>query len=142
MGLFDTIHCEYPLPDARHQGLEFQTKDLDCALDEYTITADGRLLRHVRRGGQESDRRVEWPLHGDVSIYTHVAGEDPSWIEYVVRFTHDRVEWIRPIEEVRPKGRRDTEEQATAEAYAQDPDSPGAEFDPAVWEGRGAPDKR
>lgn len=36
MGLFDTIHCEYPLPDVRHQDLEFQTKDLERFLDDYT----------------------------------------------------------------------------------------------------------
>lgn len=33
----------------------------------------------------------------------------------------------------------EAEEQATAEAYARHPDSPDAAFDPAVWEGRGAP---
>jgi predicted transcriptional regulator len=36
----------------------------------------------------------------------------------------------------------EAEEQATAEAYARHPDSPDAAFDPAVWEGRGASDKR
>ncbi len=102
MGLFDTIFCEYPLPDARHQALDFQTKDLECTLGKYTITRDGRLLRHARRSGRGPERDIEWPLHGDVSIYTHVAAEDPSWIEYVVRFTHSRVEWIRPAKEVRP----------------------------------------
>jgi predicted transcriptional regulator len=32
----------------------------------------------------------------------------------------------------------EVEEQATAEAYARQPDSPDAPFDPTVWEGRGA----
>jgi predicted transcriptional regulator len=31
----------------------------------------------------------------------------------------------------------EAEERATAEAYARQPDSPDAVFDPAVWEGRG-----
>jgi predicted transcriptional regulator len=31
----------------------------------------------------------------------------------------------------------EAEERATAEAYARQPDSPDAAFDPAVWEGRG-----
>jgi hypothetical protein len=98
MGLFDTIHCEYPLPDARHQELEFQTKHLECALDRYTITYDGRLIRHARRGwGAGPERDIEWPLHGDISIYTSDAAK--NWVEYTVRFTHGRVERIRPREE-------------------------------------------
>jgi hypothetical protein len=101
MGMFDTVHCEYPLPDARHQDLEFQTKNLECTLDRYTITRDGRLVRHARSGwGAALDHDVEWPLHGDIRIYTSVKSEDPPWIEYVVRFTHGQVEWIRPLAEV------------------------------------------
>jgi len=99
MGLFDTVHCEYPLPDARHQGLEYQTKDLECLLDNYTITRDGRLVRHASRFGGGPGHDIEWPLHGDISIYTSVKGEDPRWVEYVVRFTHGRVEWVRPLPE-------------------------------------------
>jgi hypothetical protein len=104
MGMFDTIHCEYPLPDARHQDLEFQTKDLECFLDHYTITREGRLVQQATKrgwGGADLDHDVEWPLHGDIRIYTSVKAEETSWIEYVVRFTHGRVEWIRPFEEVR-----------------------------------------
>lgn len=37
----------------------------------------------------------------------------------------------------------DAEERATAEAYARQPDnSPEVAFDPAVWEGGGAPGER
>ena len=43
MGLFDEVRCEYRLPDPAHQGLVFQTKDLENALDEYVITRRGRL---------------------------------------------------------------------------------------------------
>jgi hypothetical protein len=103
MGMFDTIYCEYPLPDARHQYLDFQTKNLECLLDTYTITVDGRLVRRARRGwgaGAGPERDIEWPLHGDIRIYTSVKSEDPPWVEYVVRFTHGVVEWIRPLAEV------------------------------------------
>src|SRR5690349_17995411 len=100
MGLFDTIRCEYPLPEARHQGLEFQAKALECAMNHYTINGEGRLIRHP--GGWSSlDRDVEWPVHGDIRIYTSDETQDPSWIEYVVRFTYGRVEWIRSLEEAR-----------------------------------------
>ena len=102
MGMFDTIYCEYPLPEAAHQTLDFQTKNLECALDTYTITSDGRLVRHARRGGlwkTPEDHDVEWPLHGDIRFYT---SKDKVWIEYVARFTHGQVEWIRPLAEVDP----------------------------------------
>jgi predicted transcriptional regulator len=36
----------------------------------------------------------------------------------------------------------EAEEQATAEAYARQPDSLDTAFDPAVWEGRGTPGER
>jgi hypothetical protein len=102
MGLFDTIRCEYPLPDARHQDLEFQTKDLECFLAHYRITRDGRLVFEAR-GGKEPDRDIEWPVHRDISIYTFIeTSGDREWVEYVVRFTHDRVEWIRPLAEIPP----------------------------------------
>ena len=100
MGMFDTIRCEYPLPDADHQNLEFQTKSLECLLDEYTITRDGKLVRHANRGpfgrpGLVAD--VEWPIHGDIEIYQSLerAPGKPTWVEYIVRFTHGRVEWVR-----------------------------------------------
>lgn len=103
MGMFDTIHCEYPLPDARHQDLEFQTKDLESLLSNYTITRDGRLVLHARKRRRGLDRDIEWPLHGDLRFYTSIkiSGES-TWVEYVARFTHGLVEWIRPKEEVPP----------------------------------------
>jgi len=55
VGLFDTVTCEYPLPDRAHQRLEFQTKDLDCLLLHCTITRLGRL---VRRDGHRPVRRA------------------------------------------------------------------------------------
>jgi hypothetical protein len=104
MGLFDTVYCEYPLPNPAHQALDFQTKNLDCGMETYTITQDGRLVRRARRGVRGPDRDIEWPLHGDIRIYTSLRNEDSpenrTWVEYVVRFTHGRVEWIRPHEEV------------------------------------------
>jgi hypothetical protein len=48
MGMFDTIKCYYPLPDERLQKEEFQTKDLENLLNDYTITEDGLLIHHVK----------------------------------------------------------------------------------------------
>jgi len=101
MGMFDTVRCEYPLPNARHQDLEFQTKNLECLLFTYIITQDGRMIRRAwNRAGEKPNPDFEWLLHGDIRIYTSIKTEEPSWIEYVVRFTHGQVEWIRPLEEV------------------------------------------
>ena len=87
MGLFDTVRCEYPLPEPAHQRLEFQTKDLDCLLDEYLITRDGRLVRRAGRAEKGLARDMEWPYHGDVRIYRTNPKNDREFIEYVVRFT-------------------------------------------------------
>ncbi len=45
MGMYDRIKCNYPLP-GNPPVIEFQTKDLDNCLDDYEITADGRLILH------------------------------------------------------------------------------------------------
>lgn len=101
MGLFDTVRCDYPLPDPRLQDAEFQTKDLDPALEHYTITVDGRLVRQARRlsGRAAVDRDVEWPIHGDVLIYTNDPDRERGLVDLVVRFTHGRVESIRRLAE-------------------------------------------
>lgn len=46
MGMYDEIHVDYPLPgDPPYK--DFQTKDLDCTMGSYTITAGGRLIEHT-----------------------------------------------------------------------------------------------
>jgi hypothetical protein len=110
MGLFDTIDCDYPLPDARHQELAFQTKDLDRLLERYSITKDGRLIKHPRGwsiqdgGPPVVDRDFEVPLHGDLRMYDSDPDAQRGLIEYLVRFTHGRVEWIRRLEEAAHPG--------------------------------------
>ena len=45
MGMFDTIICHYHLPEKEHDSIRsWQTKDLECVLGTYYITAEGRLL--------------------------------------------------------------------------------------------------
>ncbi len=44
MGMFDTLRCKYPLPDKIVQTDSFQTKSLECLLDDYTITENGKLI--------------------------------------------------------------------------------------------------
>lgn len=55
MGLYDCLHCRKELPlneelktlSIKWDEIEFQTKDLDNCLGEYTITEDGRLLETI-----------------------------------------------------------------------------------------------
>ena len=96
MGLFDTVRCHYRLSNPAHQELEFQTKDLECLLDDYVITFEGRLIR-LASGSRKLERDIEWPFHGDILMYTTDPERDQDLVEYTVRFTHGRVEWIRPL---------------------------------------------
>ncbi|MBL8413568.1 MAG: hypothetical protein JNM42_03925 [Propionivibrio sp.] len=44
MGMFDYLKCQYPLPDAGDNDLEYQTKDTPVQfLDNYEIRSDGSL---------------------------------------------------------------------------------------------------
>ena len=43
--MFDEIKCEYPLPDAGSV-INFQSKSLNCLMDKYKVTLDGRLIFH------------------------------------------------------------------------------------------------
>ncbi|MCC5866465.1 MAG: hypothetical protein JJU31_15185 [Wenzhouxiangella sp.] len=124
MGMFDALTSDYPLP--HHQDGEFQTKDLahmvhgefgiSGFLDEYRITADGRLMlhRHVREwrdrpgsplGGYLESVRDWWEeipdVHGDIRIYTRDedSGNDGNeWVEFRIRFTHGRVERVDTVQ--------------------------------------------
>jgi len=123
MGMFDTIVCRYPLP--HHQTAEFQTKDLAAValgehllggfMDEYEITEDGRLRRHLHErewtqdpgaplGGYLRSTRDWWKdvpdADGDVVIYTSGnAGNQacPARTEFLVRFTNGRVQDVREV---------------------------------------------
>lgn len=97
VGMFDTIRCEYPLPNPEYQKLEFQSKDLDCLLDTYIITAAGRLVREPRSGGAVGP--VEVPHHGDIRFYDVVPDDDKRFVEYVARFTYGRLDWIRALDD-------------------------------------------
>lgn len=101
MGLFDTLTCDYPMPDPEFQHLNFQTKDLGSTLTRYHITVDGRLWR-LRQGVDFFEENIHPPdptdkvenmnYHGDFSFYTNDAKE---WLKYRIRFTRGTVEWIR-----------------------------------------------
>ncbi len=104
--MFDTLRCEFPLPIAepwatRLRDAEFQTKDLECALREYTLRRDGSLWYQQRRDGDpdlvEPGAQVdfEWVRHdvvGTVDFY----GGPPVSVEETARraLAHERGPYI------------------------------------------------
>ena len=97
---FDRIVCEYPLSDPRDQDREFVTRDLGgWGQEGYLITRDGRLIRHppARREGVGLVKDVEWPVEGEIRMVDDDVPEAEAPVEYAVRFTGGRVEWIRRV---------------------------------------------
>ena len=89
MGMFDTIRCEPPLPDAC-TATEFQTKSLDCTLDTYRLTASGRLL---------DARGADTGLHGVLRMYT--GDRRGSWWEYEAKFTDGQLVHLVPASQAK-----------------------------------------
>lgn len=46
MGMYDNVNVYYKMPDPEIQDEVFQTKSFECAMDDYTITEEGRLILH------------------------------------------------------------------------------------------------
>lgn len=84
MGLFDTIRCGLPLPDACTE-TEFQTKSLGCGLYTYSLTSAGRLLDPQ---GQDTG------IHGILRMYNRDAAG--GWREYEAKFTEGQLMQLLP----------------------------------------------
>lgn len=84
MGMYDTITCDMALPD-NWDNEHFQTKSLDCALNMYHISSDGKLLRKHNAG-------VYMPeiYTGEIRFYsfegTNHLADDYEWHEYIALF--------------------------------------------------------
>jgi hypothetical protein len=92
MGVFDEVTCEYALPEwPQGEQPRFQTKDLECLMQRYRITRDGRLL--------SVDGRDE-EYHGYVGFYTSLerAGGH-EWFAYQAKFTDGRLVDIQRVSE-------------------------------------------
>lgn len=112
--MFDTIICEYPLPDGNTE-TSFQSKNFDCLLDTYKITADGDLTvfeydnevdgvyddSHPTFAGLSKRKRVNerWeivPYHGVFNFYggqwsNELQSHQGTWAEYVAKFTDGKL---------------------------------------------------
>lgn len=98
--MFDNLICLAPLPnDPPIPRDDFQTKDLDCLLDTYTITEDGLLLH--ARWNVEGELTV--PYHGLIRFYYGDWSNDDqkmhAWYEYEAKFTDGKLVEIRMLQE-------------------------------------------
>lgn len=59
MGMFDHVRCLSPLLSKQYAGQTFQTKSLECMMDDYVITEDGLLKRESPTWGS---RKSEPPM--------------------------------------------------------------------------------
>ena len=109
MGMYDEVECAADLPDEfLIAGQRFQTKSLYRSLDRFSITKEGRLILHACRYEHTGQRGwiplmtriptgdVDLDFHGDIRL---MASEGEIQ-EYAVRFTHGRLEWVRPFAEL------------------------------------------
>lgn len=118
MGMYDTItvHEKVDLPGNRHH-VKFQTKDLENMLYDYMIGEYGDLLllnydlEPVGEPTQHpffktwtdwqahkriNERWISVPYHGDIDFYDYDSETKISH-DYIARFTHDKLEWIKLI---------------------------------------------
>ena len=124
MGMYDTIQCYYPLPDidVPGEGVEMQTKSFGGWMENYVLTAEGRLLHvieewvdvpeeqrswygdpffetHYKSVGSKrgiEKGRVDTNYHGDVRA---LVCEDDSLAVYVIRMTEGLVSRIWKIQD-------------------------------------------
>jgi len=86
MGMFDEIEVKVPLPGLERPKTNwFQTKDLECLLDRYSIE-DGILLKEG----------VPCDYHGYIVFYT---SEMEKWFEYEAKFTDGKLVSIEVIKD-------------------------------------------
>lgn len=111
MGMFDTLKVEMRIPGYSEVPTDvFQTKDFNCQMDNYVITANGEIYREewdykwyedlsTKFGGYEdkipeSYRRVYLTHHHhDVIFYTSTPEMRAKnmWRNYTARFENGRV---------------------------------------------------
>jgi hypothetical protein len=107
MSFFDTLRCDYPLPDPEFQERTFHTLNFRCLVDHYCLGTDGRLRQIHRKLYNPLTNKAARPAesedtryHGDLRFHAKTATQ--GRIEYQARFTHGIVEWVRRVEEEKP----------------------------------------
>jgi len=92
--MFDHVICNYPLGDDKLPKTGWQTKDMDCYLETYTIHEDGRLTKPwVDPDGDPDDPpsvvKDEFQDYtGEVVFYTYLGETYEDRVAFRARFDH------------------------------------------------------
>jgi hypothetical protein len=101
MGMFDEVWIDEKLPAFPLECRRFQTKSLERCMFRYMVTEEGRLCllgsvladdTPVPIVGQNAANE-DTDFHGDLRLVS----DDGKHEEYIARFTHGKLEWIRPV---------------------------------------------
>lgn len=99
MGMYDEITVpiiRLPLDSSElnlfKEGHRFQTKSLECFLDEYTITADGFLIINRCRPASEPEQiEVLANFTDSFNFYSDIKGK---WFEFTAYFENGKLKKI------------------------------------------------
>lgn len=103
MGMYDEVVFDPEVLGLPTECRQFQTKSLLRCLDRYRVTKDGRLYLAgttlfdgdpQRAAAAVAEEQVDMNFHGDLQLRASA----PDYEEYVARFTHGRLEWVKPLE--------------------------------------------
>jgi hypothetical protein len=114
MGFYDTVTLDQEYPEyGIARGTVFQSKSLYAGIGDFTITSDGTLVEHLCRFETDLDQppRFTWQppnkrvhigdkvieYHGDILLSGDATAQ--RFEKLVARFTHGRLEWIRPLDQ-------------------------------------------
>lgn len=113
MGMFDemrAINISHKNFDSNHNGLTFQTQDLECDISGYCVF-NGVLYQEVDNNNGEykrHDRALKHDYNGDLNIYTHTRENGiESWVEYDLKFKDGELVDVVPYEVRVTKDNRD-----------------------------------
>jgi hypothetical protein len=99
-GVCDFVLCEWPLPDVSFQNKLFETASLGNQGLRYTITKQGRLVRHTSeemseyRGPRYTDD-VELPIDGELRLTSRWTSVSEPKLSVVFRFREGIVQWVK-----------------------------------------------
>ena len=100
MGMFDNVICNYPLGDDYLPSTGWQTKDMDCGLDTYTIHEDGSLtlnrFDHEEAVTGAVEERQDYT--GEIRFYTHLGADYTKRFTFRARFDHGALVELAQIE--------------------------------------------
>jgi len=97
MGMFDWVHCDYPLPGEQLEFVEeFQTKSLDCQMHDITIDADGNLVGRSYFTGLIEFYGSNVCAAGPAGVYTRT-GDDYESTTYEATFVDGKLTEIKQV---------------------------------------------